>query len=414
MASSAALTRVLHADLFGRAKSKLFPNDTLPSDGIGYCRVSMAETLAGEPLTGADFSADRGHPDMLAIPDQATTRPVPWESDMSWMVADLVDFATGAEHTVPSDLCQRSVVRVAEAALAELGLSAQVATEPEFYIVTPEQGLYSDVDGMVYTAGRRADPLGMIALLQRHLLGLGLPISAGNREFSPGQFEINLVHTAPLASADDTFLFKEAVKEIVSLQGLQATFMARPFQAHSGSSMHLHVSLWRDGRNAFAEDPTLMAHFTAGLVAHSAALTAIASSTINSYKRLNGGGVVAQRASVGDDNREAWIRQPAERGSATRLELRGGDAASNPYLLIASALHAGVDGVQRRLTLPDTPPPLPSTLKAAIDALVKDAALVGGLGEELVGIYAALKRDESDQYDRTVTDWEWRAYSQHA
>lgn len=406
------IVRVIHADLFGKARSKQFPLGELSSlaGGVGYCKASIVESIGGVPLEGGGFPADLGFPDIQSLPDLRSTRVVPWEPDTAWIVADLV------EDGEPSELCSRGALRVACARLEERGLRAIVAAEPEFYLLREtDSGVvpYSSGVGMAYTAGRRADPSGILGRLHRQLIELGIQVTAANREFSPGQFELNLRHEPALVAGDNAFLFKEAVKELALDEGLFASFMAMPFAEHSGSSCHLHVSLWEDDRNAFASETggisELGQGFVGGLLEHAPALTAFASPTVNSYKRTAAGGLAPTTARLGGDDREAYVRLPGEGENATRVELRAGDAAANPYLLAAAAIYAGLDGIERGLPT-DTAAKLPAGLDHAVGALERDEVLRGGLGEELVRVYAALKRGEFERFANAVTDWEWNEY----
>ena len=406
------IVRVIHADLFGKARSKQFPVSALPSlaGGVGYCKASIVELIGGVPREGGGFPADLGYPDIQSLPDMRSTRVVPWEPDTAWIMADLT------EARAPSELCCRSALRIACERLAGVLLGGDRRRRAR---VLPAAGnrdraraLLTRGVGMVDTAGRRADPTGILGRLHRQLIELGIHVTAANREFSPGQFELNLHHELALVAGDNAFLLKEAIKELALDERLFATFMAMPFGEHAGSSCHLHVSLWEDGRNIFTTDSGLSErceHFIGGILEHSQALTAFASPTVNSYKRTAAGGLAPTTARLGGDDREAYVRLPSERGDATRVELRAGDAAANPYLLTAATLYAGLDGIERGLAT-DTVRSLPLSLDQAVSALEADEVLREGLGPELVRVYAALKRGEWERFANAVTDWEWDEY----
>jgi glutamine synthetase len=412
--------RVMHADPYGRARSKELPVDSLVDvlGGLAYCEASLVEGLDGEPLTGPEFPGGRGFPDVHAVPDLSTLRSSPWQPDTAWMLADLSAFGG------PSPLCCRGALARQVDALDARGLNAVVASEPEFYLVRERDDgppdLYSPGTGMAYTTGMRADPDGVLRQIHAALDSFDLGVTTANREFSPGQFEINLSHTDALAAADRAFLLEEIVKDVAAGAGLLATFMAKPFTEHEGSSHHVHVSLWDGDANAFAGEggglsPLAMA-FAAGVLAHAPGLTAIASPTVNSYKRLAASqSLVPAGASLGGDNRLSYLRIPSERGRATRVEVRAADASANPYLLTAAILAAGLDGIERELDpAGQGSSTLPASLDEALDALERDDVLTGALGPGLVPVLVALKRRESARYAATVTDWEWREYAHHA
>jgi len=169
-------------------------------------------------------------------------------------------------------------------------------------------------------------------------------------------------------------------------------------------------------------------HMIAGITAHAKALTAFCNPTINAFKRLGPDTLAPYRANWGYDNRSCMVRVPPERGQGTRLEIRVGDGAANPYLLIAAILAAGLDGIQRKLECPEpaegmaydneSAEILPMSLGEALDALEADKDLSRVLAQELINVFTVLKRDEVERYEaevtdpatRSVTPWEWDEY----
>lgn len=418
------MVRVSHCDLHGKCRSKELPIEELElaTHGLGYCLISVIEDMNGNPLDAPGFAADSPFPDLQSVVDLTSAQIMPWEPDTAWFLADL-RFDRG--------LSPRGALKRICSRLDEIGVAAVTAPEIEFYLVrrsadgTPVR--YGSLEGLAYVSGRRADPDGAFGRIHRGLHELGIGVTAAHHEFSPGQFEINLRHGPAAAAADRAFLFKEALRELAVREGLEANFMAKPFGEAEGSSLHVHVSLLRDGVNLFASDDgrglsETARQFIAGLLSHAPAITAFASPTVNSYSRLVPGGLVPTAADWGEDNRFSYVRIPPERGPATRVEIRAGDASANPYLVTAAVLAAGLDGIERELT-PSAPrtmaqtspgPPLPMTLADAVTALESDESLVEALGGELVRTFAALKRDEVERCRRAVTDWDWREYALHA
>src|SRR5690606_31834292 len=131
----------------------------------------------------------------------------------------------------------------------EHGLSCVAAGEPEFYLFERDAaGRATRVpysrDGVSYTIDRITDPKGVLGRVHRQLIDFGIRVTALNREFSPGQFEVNLRHAPALTAADDVFLLKTALKELAAIEGYSANFMAKPIQGEEGSSLHVHLSLW--------------------------------------------------------------------------------------------------------------------------------------------------------------------------
>ena len=212
---------------------------------------------------------------------------------------------------------------------------------------------------------------------------------AANHEFSGGQFEINLWHSDAMSAADRAFRFKAAVKELARRRGKRATFMAKPFNDEGGSGFHLHFSTWSDDGEPLFDDAAgedglsdMGRSAIAGVLAHAPALAALHNPTINSYKRFGPDTLAPWLVDWGLDNRSAMVRIPPERGRASRLELRLGDASANPYLAIAGLLAAAYIGIRDglkppgqagRLRLrPSKADMLPTDLSEALDALEKD------------------------------------------
>ena len=163
---------------------------------------------------------------------------------------------------------------------------------------------------------------------------------AANHEFSSGQFEINLWHSDALDAADRAFRFKAAIQELARQEDKLATFMAKPFNDEGGSGFHVHFSTWDDDGKPLFDDPSADDGLSAvgksaiaGVLAHAPALAALCNPTINSYKRFGPDTLAPWLIDWGLDNRSAMIRIPPERGRASRMELRLGDASANPYLV---------------------------------------------------------------------------------
>lgn len=413
LARGIQVVRIVHSDLFGRQRGKQYPVDRLLSltKGTGYSKMSNAEDLLGVPVSAGEFPALATHPDLQAFPDVDTAFVPPWEPDSLWVLSRLVEGST------PSALCPRSQLSgAAEQLRATLGLTAVAAGEPEFYLFrTDGDGATPYASrGVSYTMDRITDPEGSVGRIHRQLIGMNIGVTAVNREFSPGQFEINLDHSPVQDAADAAFLLKTGVKELAVLENLQANFMAKPSTREEGSSLHVHLSLWDGDSNVFATSNGGLTETAraaiAGIQAHANAIMAFAAPTVNSYKRLTGEGLSPRVSSWGEDDRFAFVRVPAERGNATRIELRAGDASASPHLLMAAMLHAARDGIARGLVPDPDGHPLPRSLRDSIAALETDEALRAGFGDELVEVYAAIKRREVDAFESTVTDWEWNLY----
>ena len=432
-AGTASTVRVLFPDLHGAARGKDVPVaefDQIAEHGICFCSAVMGTDLRHNPVVGAA----EGFPDMRAVPDVQTLLPLPWEPGVSACIADLV--RVGDDRPEPTD--PRGAVRQAVAEFEELGYAPVVGPELEFYLCRADPldpakvTRYVDRLSMVYTVGPQADPAGIVRRLSETLSELGLETFAANHEFGNSQYEINLREAPALVAADRAFLLKSAVKDVAALNGLLATFMGRPFNDQGGSGFHVHVSLERDGSNAFADrdDPegisADMRSFVAGVLLHAPALMALLNPTINAYRRIVPDSLAPTHANWGWDNRTAMVRIPPERGGATRLEVRVGDGSANAYLTVAAILFAGLHGVREALPLQ---PPLTGDVAAAgpdmrgaslarsleesLAALEADAVLRGLLAPELIDTFVRLKRSEIERHRAWVSDWEVAEYLRH-
>ena len=232
-----------------------------------------------------------------------------------------------------------------------------------------------------------------------------------------------------LTGPDKAFVFKNGLKELAHRNGLVASFMAKPFAGMSGSGGHLHISLAErgSGQNSFFEAgvehgvSALARSFTEGILAHAPAIMPLINPTPNCYHRVKPYTFAPSNVSWGFQDRSAMVRIKAGGAEDTHLEIRAGSAASNPYLLAAAVLAAGLLGIKADLSLRDqardrpsednpTLPKLPQTLDAALDALEADQSLHGLLGEEFVRVFTAVKRHELARFHAHITDWETAEY----
>lgn len=421
--------RVTYPDLHGIQRGKDVPVSELErtaEGGLAFCWAVMGTDLRHTPVVGGE----QGYSDMVARPDLSTLVELPWEPDVAACLADL-ETEDGPE---PTDV--RALVRRAEAALAELGLAAKVGPELEFFVCEPdgEGGWRRHVDNlsMVYTVGPQADPQGVLKGLLDGCVALGLGAIAANHEFMNSQYEINLRECAPLAAADNAFRFKAAVKDYAAQRGLLATFMGKPFNDQGGSGTHLHISLERDGANCFGDTDSKdglsheLRHFTAGVLAHAPALMAFLNPTVNAYRRILPDSLAPINVNWGLDNRTTFVRIPPDRGPGSRVELRIGDGAANPHLVIAATLFAGLDGLRRELdpgkplegsayTLPEEQQgaPLPMSLSDALAALEADGVIRKAIGAEIVDTFLSIKGFELERYRQHTSDWDLAEYMHH-
>lgn len=427
------IVRVGYADLIGSERGReVLVNGFARTvgDGVPFCRSVFATTPMGDvvPIGGG---LDAGLPDVVAFPDLSTVKPIPWEPGVAHCIADVFN-----PDGTPSAVSPRNVLKHVVERFAALDMGPIVGPELEFFVLERDEQShtgwrrYGDAPGNIYVAGLKGDPDNVMRRWMRHLDGSGLNVVAGNHEFFGGQFEINLLHSEAFDAADRTFRFKSAIKELARQEDKQATFMAKPFNDDGGSGFHIHFSTWTDDGVPTFDDPegeyglsNTARSAIAGVLAHAPALAAISNPTINSYKRFGPNTMAPWLIDWGLDNRSAMIRIPPERGHASRLELRLGDATANPYLVIGGLLGAALLGIEQKLEPPDPlegygydpkrSPLLPGDLAGALDALEADTEFAEILGPVFVTTFLAYKRNELERFSSWVTDWEFREYAYH-
>jgi glutamine synthetase len=414
-------------DLHGVAKGKLVPLahlETLLRDGAGFSGPSIAGT--GLPRTGP-------RSEYYGRGDANTACALPWMPGVARIVCD------GVVAGAPFDACPRQVLRRQVARLAERGWKLQTGIEPEFFLLRRTTGGIAAADPLdrldkpSYDLKSLPRQRAFIDELVAGLQACGLDVFQIDHEDAHGQYEINFLHADALTSADRLMLFKLAAQAIAERHGSFFSMMPKPFGNQPGSGMHFHVSLWdeRSGRCVFdAGDggSATQRHFIAGVLAHSAALSAIAAPTVNSYKRLvvgeslSGTSWAPAYVAHGPNNRTALVRT-----LPGRFEWRLPDASANPYLASAALIAAGLDGIDRALDpgpactddLFELPlaeirrrgiPLLPQSLGEATAALEADEVIRAALGDTLATQFTQLQRDEWVAYARHVSAWEVERY----
>ncbi len=427
------IVRLIFPDLLGITRSKditVSQMERAAAHGPAFCQGTWVTTTRGGVLDGAGSMSD-GLPDMVSKLDTDTIRDIPWVPGVAYAIAD-IDNPDGSRSTVAPRAVLRSVLDQYD----ELGLTPVCGPELEFYMAHRPNGTWERIlhkTGRVYQTGSGVDPDGHFLHLMRMVDQLNVGVFAGNHEFCPSQYEINIWHSEAMDAADRTFLLKTAVKDVLAQRGVLGTFVGKPWSDEGGSGFHLHFSVAdKDGMNLMhtpdGELTDMSLHVIAGLLKHASAIAAFTNPTVNAYKRLGPDTLAPYRANWGYDNRSCMVRIPPERGAGTRVELRIGDGAANPYVVIAVVLAAALDGIRNRLMpIPaaegwayenEDAPVLPMSLRAALDALAVDTDLRDLLPHNFIDAFTAMKRDEVERYEaavedpntRTTTQWEIEEY----
>jgi glutamine synthetase len=377
--------------------------------------------------------------DMRLIPDANTFAVLPWrnteEHASARMICDVYNTSTGE----PFEGDPRYILKQALQRAHDMGYKVNAAPEPEFFLFE------EDEDGRATTktndAGGYFDlaPKDLASDVRRDIIygleDMGFDIEASHHEVAQGQHEINFEYDDALTTADNVGTFRTVVRAIAAQHDLHATFMPKPIARINGSGMHTHISLFtEDGENAFhdGDDEFDLSEeakqFTAGILEHAPAITAITNPTVNSYKRLVPGYEAPVYVAWSDRNRSALIRKPAARvPAASRIEARFPDPSCNSYLAFAALIHAGLDGIEQELDCPDPVreniyefdeqkreeygiETLPTNLGEAVEALKEDEAIYGALGEHVGPKFVEAKEAEFKEYLVEVSEWELDQY----
>jgi glutamine synthetase len=418
-------------DIHGVAKGKLVPlanADALLADGVGF---------SGPSIWGTGLHRTGRRAEYYGRGSASTARALPWMPGYARIACD--GFVDGE----PFEACPRQVLRRQIDRLSRHGWVLQTGIEPEFFLLRRNGQAFVPADALdrldkpsydLKSLPRQSD---FLAQLVVGLKACGLDVFQIDHEDAHGQYEVNFMHADALTSADNLMLFKMAAQALAEERGMVFSMMPKPIANQPGSGMHFHLSLWDgEGENArcvFDDRTTGMSalgsHFIAGVLAHSAALCAIAAPTVNSYKRLmvgeslSGTSWAPAYVAHGPNNRTAVVRT-----LPGRFEWRLPDASANPYLATAALIAAGLDGIERKLDPAAACEEdlfelslaqirargielLPQDLNEALTALRADAVIGAALGETLNNQFVELKHAEWDEYRRHVSDWEMQRYA---
>ncbi len=430
---------VAFTDLYGRLVGKRFDAGyfvrSIAKAGTHGCDYLFTVDMEMDPIAGYRFANwESGYGDVHLVPDLSTLRRAAWLDRTALVLCD-VERGDGHE---PVPIAPRSILKAQIARAHALGYTAAAASELEFYIF---EDSYRDAAGKNWTGltpsgwyiedyhtlqGSRVEDL--VGAARRELSASGVPVENSKGEWGLGQHEINVRYADALSMADRHVVYKQCLKEIADRAGRSVSFMPKYSTDGAGSSCHIHLSLWQNGRNAFAgqvpvgsvQASDVFRWFLGGWLRHTADVMAFYAPTINAYKRYQAGSWAPTGIAWSRDNRTAGYRVVGS-GESLRIECRVPGADCNPYLALAAALASGLEGIEQRIEPPamfegdvyaaaDSVPKVPSTLRAAADQFSESEFTVRVFGEDVVEHYTHFFRTEQAAYDEAVTDWERRRY----
>jgi glutamine synthetase len=418
-----------------RVQAQAFLNGVI-DHGAHFCTYLLGTDMEMNTPDGFKLmNWETGYGDWIADPVWGTLRVLPWLEKTALVLSDTVDEETHTEIPVsPRTILKRQVAKA-----VSMGYIVKAGSELEYYVLkdswedqhatgwaVPEPFGYYNEDYHLLQA-TKAEPLHR--LLRNLMTEARIPIEFSKGEAAPGQHEVNIRYDEVLESADRTVIFKHGAKEIAYLNDWGITFMAKPDHRWTGSSGHLHMSVWSpDGSRSLMHDPKskapygmsrLMRHFLGGMMALSRELAVFIAPNVNSYKRFAALSWAPVNVVWGRDNRTTGFRVVGN-GQALHIENRfpGGDM--NAYLTYAAAVGAGLYGIEHKIEPPTECKGngyvatgcdrMPRALWESIGELERSEAAVEIFGQEVVDHYLNAARVEQAQYDAVVHPWDRERY----
>ena len=421
---------VAFTDHYGRMLGKRFDAEMFVDDiakgGAHACDYLLTVDMEMDPVPGYRFANwELGYGDFHLVPDFNTLRPASWLEKSALVLCDIKDEKT---HELVS-VAPRSILRRQVEAARKMNFQAFAATELEHYLFRTSyrdaaQKGYRDLEAAGWyledyhiLQGTRTESFHAAA--RRHLKRSGVPVENSKGEWGNGQHEVNVRYAEALDMADRHVIFKQCLKELAEASGMSVTFMAKFAADGAGSSCHIHLSLWRDGKHLFEKNGDAFRWFLGGWIAHVPDVMPFYAPTINSYKRYVDASWAPTRLAWSYDNRTAGFRVVGN-GPSLRIECRIPGADANPYLALAASLVSGLDGIANKIEPPQcfvgdvyaarNLPRVPYTLSEAAARFEKSEFAKRAFGDDVVEHYAHFFNTEVRAFDKAVTDWERKRY----
>jgi glutamine synthetase len=417
-------------DMQGRLMGKRIQGEyfleEVTGHGVEGCNYLLALDMEMEPLPGyAMANWEKGYGDFGIAPDMSTLRRIPWLDATALVLCDVVEHDGSPIAASPRQILIAQYERA-----YEMGFIPMMCSELEFYLykesyaeawdkgyrdLTPTIPYILDYHILATTMDE-----GFIHQLRRGINGAGIPVEFSKGEAWPGQHELNVRYADGVTSADRHTIYKNGVKELAFLNGISASFMAKPSEKDIGSSCHIHMSLvGRDSNeNVFIDghdETDTFHHYIGGLRNHIRDLALFVAPSVNSYKRYAAESWAPTSVSWGRDNRTCGFRVVGH-GASRRVECRIPGADVNPYLGYSALLAAGLDGIQNKT---DPGPELkgnayeagqaeafPSSLREAVARWEKSEFAKSAFGDDAWAHYLNYGQTEQRLFDQVVTDYE--------
>ena len=401
--------------------------------------------------------------DMILKPDSSTAFMDPFAAQPTLIVTcDIVEPSTGQDYGRDP----RSTAKRAEAYLSYSGVgdTAYFGPELEFFVfdsVRFEYGMHqsfydiqseesptnSGIDYPHGNVGHRPDvkggyfpvqPVDSLSDLRSEMCSVledvGVLPQLHHHEVAPSQCEIGFDFSTLLGTADNVQKYKYVVHNVAHSYGKTATFMPKPVAGDNGTGMHVHQSIWKDGKplfagNGYADLSETCLYYIGGVIKHARAINAFSNASTNSYKRLIPGFEAPVLLAYSSRNRSAGIRIPyVASPKAKRIETRFPDSAGNPYYTFSALLMAGLDGIENKIhpgdamdkNLYDLPPEelqgvptVAASLRQALGALDQDRDFLKKgdvMSDDQIDAYIALKMEEVETWEHNPSPAEFKMY----
>jgi len=421
--------RLQFSDIFGQLKNTTITRGMLEKALNNEC---MFDGSSIEGFVRIEES------DMFLYPDLDSFRIFPFQTGEQYYSARLIcDAYTSAKKPFEGD--PRYILKKVLSEASDMGYTVNAGPEVEFFLFDKDADGNASLNSRDKGGYLDMSPVGLGGDCRRDICvaleQMGFEIETSHHECAPAQHEIDFKYADALKAADNIMTFKMVVKSVANRHGLHATFMPKPKYGVAGSGMHLNLSLndKKTNKNAFYDstDPLSLSKlaygFIAGMVQEAPHFTAVTNPLVNSYKRLVSGFEAPVYVAWSASNRSSLIRVPFAKGEATRVELRSPDPSCNPYLAIAMAVAAGLEGIKKGLKPPKSIDKniydmtdaerkaakivsLPSDLGCAVEQLEQSPFAKSVLGDHIFTKYIEAKKHEWNDYRSRVSCWEIENY----
>ena len=431
--------KVAVSDIDGILRGKYIHKDKFASaleGGFGFCDVVYGWDCQDQCYDNTTLTGwHKGFPDAMARIDPCTHRNVPWDDGVDFFLAEFVVQRTGRDEPFPLD--GRQVLKRVLKRAEKLGVVPMCGLEFEWFNFAETPQTWADKQGIGptpltpgmfgYSLLRANHSRDYFQALFDEMAAFRVPLEGLHTETGPGVYEAAIVFSEALEAADRGLLFKAGTKEIGARFGIMPSFMAKWSAQYPGCSGHCHQSLSDGKKNLFHDAKgrhgmsKLFEGYLAGQLATLLEFAPMFWPTINSYKRLVDGFWAPVKPTWGLDNRTASFRVIPGSPKSARLETRCPGADVNPYLAVAACVAAGLDGIERKLSL--TRPPIEGTNVGAEDipraprTLIETTRIFRAserardwFGDDFVAHFAATREWEWRQWQDAVTDWERKRY----